>query len=171
MKNVILIGMPGCGKTTVIDLCKQLHGREVWDTDEYIESTHGKISDIFAKFGEEYFRNIETEAVWEICKKDNCFISTGGGCVMREENVRIFKESGTIIYLKAKIETLLNRLEGDNSRPLLFGNKGERLAELFNMRAPVYESVADIVIDTDGLTPQEVLENIFIKLNGKIGRV
>ena len=163
MKNVIFIGMPGCGKTTVISLYKQM-GKEVWDTDEYIESLHGKISDIFMKFGEEHFRKLETEAVREICKKENCFISTGGGCVMCEENVRLFKDSGKIVYLKAGIDTLLKRLEGDNSRPLLVGNKEERLTELFNRRAPVYERIADIVIDTDGLTPKEVLENISDKL-------
>ena len=165
MRNVILIGMPGCGKTTVISLCKEKYGKQVWDTDAYIENRHGCISDIFAKFGEEHFRRLETDAVREICKKDDCFISTGGGCVMREENVRIFKESGQIIFLRAKIETLLKRLEGDNSRPLLVGNKRERLTELFNKRVPVYERVADIVIDTDGLTPNEVLEIIFSKLN------
>ena len=165
MRNVIFIGMPGCGKTTVINLCKQKYGKQVWDTDAYIENFHGRISSIFENFGEEHFRKLETEAVREICKKDDVFISTGGGCVMREENVRIFKDSGKIIYLKAEKETLLKRLESDNSRPLLAGNKAERLTELFNKRAPIYENVADIVIDTDGLTPNEVLEKIFDKLN------
>ena len=167
MRNIIFIGMPGCGKTTLINLCKQ-YGKEVWDTDAYIENLHGRISDIFAKYGEAHFRSLETDAVRQICKNDDCFISTGGGCVMCEENVKIFKESGKIVYLKANIQTLLSRLEGDTSRPLLAGNKEERLKELFNKRAAVYESVADIVVDTDGLTPDEVLENIFAKLN--IGR-
>ena len=165
MRNVILIGMPGCGKTTVTNLCKQIYGKQVWDTDEYIENIHGKISDIFAKFGEEHFRKLETEAVREICKRDDCFISTGGGCVMREENVRLFKDSGIIVYLRAKKETLLKRLERDNSRPLLAGNKEDRLSALFAKRAPIYENVADIIVDTDGLTPNEVLEKIFDKLN------
>ena len=165
MRNVILIGMPGCGKSTVSNLCRQIYGKEVWDTDAYIENLYGKISDIFAKFGEEHFRRLETEAVREICKKDDCFISTGGGCVMREENVRLFKDSGRIIYLRTKIETLLIRLEGNNSRPLLVGTREERLNELFNKRVAIYESVADIIIDTDGLTPKEVLEKIFVNLN------
>lgn len=164
MRNIIFIGMPGCGKTTLINLCKQ-YSKEVWDTDAYIENLHGSISDIFAKYGEEHFRSLETDAVREICKKDDCFISTGGGCIMREENVKIFKESGKIVYLKTSIRTLLNRLQGDTSRPLLAGNKEERLTELFNKRASVYESVADIVVETDGLTPDEVLESIFAKLN------
>ena len=165
MRNVILIGMPGCGKTTVINLCKEIYGKEVWDTDAFIESIHGSISKIFAEYGEEHFRKLESEAVREICKRDDCFISTGGGCVMREENVKIFKESGKIIYLKANIQTLLKRLEGDTSRPLLAGNMAERLSELYKKRATVYERVADIVVDTDGLTPNEVLENIFAELN------
>ena len=84
---------------------------------------------------------------------------------MREENVRIFKESGKIVFLRAKIDTLLKRLEGDTSRPLLTGNKEERLKDLLNKREAVYEHVADIVVDTDGLTPSEVLENIFAELN------
>ena len=168
MKNVILIGMPGCGKTTVINLCKE-QGKEVWDTDEYIENQHGKISEIFLKYGEEYFRKIETEAVREICRRDDCFISTGGGCVMREENVRILKESGKIIYLKTKLQTLLKRLDGDSTRPLLADSMDQRLKELFSIRVPVYERVADIIIDTDGLTPNEVLEKIFVKLNN--GRI
>ena len=163
MSNIIFIGMPGCGKTTVINLCKE-RGKEVWDTDEYIEKRHGSISDIFDKYGEEYFRRIETDAVREICKRDNCFISTGGGAAVREENVRIFKESGKIIYLRAKLETLLKRLEGDTSRPLLSGNLEERLAELFDKRAAIYESVSDVIVDIDGLTPQEVLKNIFANL-------
>ena len=165
MRHIIFIGMPGCGKTTVINLCEEKYGKEVWDTDAYVENLHGRISDIFAKYGEEHFRKLEAEAVREICKKDDCFISTGGGCVMREENVRVFKNSGKIIYLRAKKETLLERLEGDTSRPLLAGNMSERLTELYNKRTPVYERVADIIIDTDGLTPNEVLENIFAKLN------
>ena len=165
MNNIILVGMPGSGKTTVANAYKEKYGKQVFDTDSYIESIHGKISDIFEKFGEEYFRKLETDAVRKLCKNDNALISTGGGCVMREENVRIFKSSGKIVYLKAKQDTILKRLEGDTSRPLLAGNKAERLTQLFEKRAPVYESVADIIVDTDGLTPQEIIEEIFAKLN------
>ena len=87
---------------------------------------------------------------------------------MREENVKIFKESGKIVYLKASIQTLLSRLEGDTSRPLLAGDREKRLKELFNKRTPIYESVADVVVDTDGLAPKEVLDKIFSKLkNGR----
>lgn len=156
MNNLILIGMPACGKTTVA----KLHGKKVFDTDAYIESIHGNISDIFANHGEEYFRELETEAIRKICSNEGCIISTGGGAVLRDENVRLFKQSGEIVYLRTKIETLLKRLEGDTSRPLLMGDRRERLTALFNARAPIYERVADIIIDTDGLTPEEVLDKI-----------
>lgn len=157
MNNVILIGMPGSGKTTI----SNLYGKNVWDTDAYIESFHGNISDIFAKYGEKHFRDLETEAIRYICNKDKCFISTGGGAVLRKENVRLFKQSGKIVYLRTKLETLLNRLDGDTSRPLLLGNRKEQLTKLYNERTPIYESVADIVIDTDGLAPEEILKKIF----------
>ncbi|MDE7439529.1 MAG: shikimate kinase [Clostridia bacterium] len=157
MNNIILIGMPGSGKTTVTDLCT----KKVWDTDAYIENLYGNISDIFANFGEEHFRKLETEAIRQICKEDDCFIATGGGAVLREENVRLFKQSGKIVYLRTNLDTLLKRLDGDTTRPLLIGNTKERLTKLYNERTPIYESVADIIIDTDGLTPLKVLEKIY----------
>lgn len=159
MNNIILIGMPASGKTTVASL----YGKNVWDTDAYIENRYGKISDIFAKHDEEYFRNLETEAIRQICKNSGAFISTGGGAVLREENVRLFRQSGKIVYLRAKVETLLKRLEGDTLRPLLIGDRKEKLTKLYTERSPIYESVSDIIIDTDGLTPEEVLEEIINK--------
>lgn len=161
MRGIILIGMPGCGKTTVTDLYKKNYGGQVYDTDGLIESRYGSINKIFAERGEEYFRNIETETIREVCGyADGAFIATGGGAVLREENVKLFKNCGKIIFLRTKSETLLKRLESDDSRPLLMGDRKERLTKLYNERLPVYERVADIIIDTDGLTPEEVLERI-----------
>lgn len=166
--NIFLIGMPGSGKTTVIDLYESIYHEQTYDTDEFIKNRHGDISKIFSEYGEEYFRELETEVIREICGYgDDAFVSTGGGAALREENVRLFKSYGRIVYLRTKIDTLLKRLDGDASRPLLEGNKAERITELFKYRASVYESVADIIIDTDGLTQKEVLERIFVKL-GKL---
>ena len=158
--SFILIGMPGSGKTTVIRTYEKIYGKHVCDTDEFIENRHGEINKIFADHGEEYFRRIETKAIREICGGNATFIATGGGAVLREENVRIFKASGRIVFLRADKETLLKRLEGDTSRPLLMGDKKSRLSKLYDERTPIYVSVADIIIDTDDLTAEEVLNKI-----------
>ncbi len=159
--KTFLIGMPGCGKTTVIELYESLCHEQIYDTDAFITSRHGDISTIFSDYGEEYFRELETEVIREICNYgDDAFVSTGGGAVLREENVRLFKENGDVVYLRTGLETLLKRLEGDASRPLLSGDRKERLTKLYEERTPIYERVADLIIDTDGLTPEEVLKKI-----------
>lgn len=164
--NTFLIGMPGSGKTTVINLYKSIYGEQVYDTDCFIENRHGNIDKIFTEYGEEYFRKLETEVIREICSYGgDAFVSTGGGAVLREENVGLFKSYGRIVYLRTGIDNLLKRLDGDNSRPLLSGDRKERLTKLYEERAQIYEREADIIIDTDCLTPNEVLEKIFVKLN------
>lgn len=161
--STFLIGMPGSGKTTVINLYESICNEQIYDTDAFITSRHGDIGEIFSEYGEEYFRELETEAIREICSYgDDAFVSTGGGAVLREENVRLFKEYGDIVYLRAKLETLLKRLESDASRPLLSGDRKERLTKLYEERARIYERVADFIVDTDGLTPREVLQKIFM---------
>lgn len=159
--NTVLVGMPGSGKTTLIDYYERFSGEEVWDTDGVIERLHGNITDIFAEYGEEYFRDLETEAVKQVCALAcDALIATGGGCVLREENVRLFKQCGIIVFLRTRFETLLERLKGDESRPLLRGDGRVRLEKLYAERSPLYERVADIIVDTDRLTPREILEEI-----------
>lgn len=158
-----LVGMPGCGKSTIIKLYEEVYGKTVCDTDFLIEYRHGNINKIFEDFGEQYFRELETEIIKELCaSEENALVATGGGAVLREENVRLFKSSGKVIYLRAELQTLLKRLEGDLSRPLLKGDTRARLTKLFEERTPLYESVADIIIDVDGLTPTEILDKILI---------
>lgn len=158
--NIILAGMPGCGKTTVSRILGKKLNFRVVDTDELIVEKYGVISEIFEKFGEECFRNFETQVVKEIVTFDNLVVSTGGGCLLREENRALFKSCGKIIFLRTEIGTLSNRLTGDTTRPLLKGDMKDRLQTLMRERAHIYENSADIVIDTDTVTPEEVADKI-----------
>lgn len=158
--NIVLAGMPGCGKSTVARILGKKLGFRVVDTDELIVEKYGAISDIFEKFGEECFRNFETQVVKDIASYDNCVVSTGGGCLLREENRTLFKSCGKIVFLRTQLATLSQRLAGDTTRPLLKGDMQSRLHKLMEERAPIYENSADIVIDTDTLTPEEAADKI-----------
>ena len=148
---IIIIGMPGSGKTTVMNLFERVYAEPTADVDCYIENEHGNISKIFADYGEEYFRDIETRTIKKVfglysdapgfladgsqkIVSSLALVSTGGGSVLREENVKIFKEQGKIVYLRAKLETLLNRLEGDKTRPLLQGGMRTRCRRNYRYR-------------------------------------
>ena len=158
--NVALIGMPLGGKTSVARALAKLIGAEAYDTDQRIVESYGAISDIFAQYGEEAFRNLETEELKKACALKNLIISTGGGCVLRSENITLLKTGGKIVYLRAELQTLLSRVNGDTSRPLLSGGAEDKIKKLFVDRTPFYESAADIIIDTDGLSPEEIARSI-----------
>ena len=163
--NIILAGMPGCGKTTVAEVFKR-RGKMVIDTDEQIVKKHGAITEIFEKYGEGYFRDLETQTVKEVSTLKDVIISTGGGCLLREQNVELFSASGKIIYLRTNVETLVKRVEGDTSRPLLQGGARERLYKLYGERSHIYEGAADLIIDTDDLTPEQVADKIIKYIDG-----
>ncbi len=161
MKNIILTGFMGTGKTAVgKELAKLLNMRLV-DVDTEIEqSSKMKITDIFKNFGEPHFRDIETDMIRKLARAKNSVISTGGGAVLREENMRALRETGIIFCLYADPETIISRTKGCGDRPLL--NVEDPLAkinELLRTRMPFYEK-AGIVIDTNGKTPLEVAEEI-----------
>lgn len=158
--NIVLTGMPGSGKTTVSEALGKLFGMNVVDTDEIITKNYGNITEIFKKYGEEYFRDLETQTVENVSKMQNIVVSTGGGCFLRQKNAELFKKSGKIVFLKADIETLAMRLEGDDTRPLLKGGLRQRLSSLISQRQHIYEEYADITVDTDNLTPEEIANNI-----------
>ena len=163
--NIVLAGMPGSGKTTVAEVFKR-RGKTVIDTDEQIVKEHGAITNIFERYGEEYFRNLETQVVKKASALENVVIATGGGCLLRKQNVGLFKNSGKIIYLKTDVETLVKRVGRDTGRPLLQGGAREKLYKLNGERSPIYEQAADFVIQTDNLSPEQVANKITEYIDG-----
>lgn len=158
--NVVLCGMMGCGKTAVAAAYSALYGVTAVDTDAVIVSRYGEINAIFREHGEEYFRDLETAVCKEVAQESGIIISLGGGCVLRSENVLALKRTGKIFYLRTLADTLISRLKGDTTRPLLQGGLEERVNRILSERAAVYEGAADCVIDTDGLTPEEIAKII-----------
>lgn len=160
--NIVLCGMMGVGKSSVGIRIAELTERRWYDTDIMITDRHGRISDIFEYYGEAHFRSLETGIVKELSKLDDLVISTGGGLVLLPENNEKLKEKGKIFFLRANIETLLKRVRADENRPLLSntGKMAERLGQLLAERTPIYEHVADYIVDTDGKSVDDVAKEI-----------
>lgn len=162
-ENVILIGFMGCGKSTVGRKLANAFDYEFLDTDELIEEQQGKkISDIFAEEGEEAFRQMETDLIKQLKKEaKKKVIATGGGMPMREENRKLLCEVGTVVFLEAKIETILERLQNDTTRPLAAGEDREkRLRPLYETRYPVYKEAAEVVVDTEGKSFYGIIQEL-----------
>lgn len=141
-KNLVLVGMPGCGKSTVAKLLSQKTGRECVDTDSLVELCGETIPQIFAKYGEDEFRNRETQAIKSVAKEQGKIIATGGGAILREENRIALRENSTVIFLNAPLETLAT--EG---RPL--SKDYETLCRMYEKRLPLYLETADLTIEVD----------------------
>jgi len=161
--NIILIGLMGSGKTSVGKLLAEKTNRHFLDTDLYIENQEKlSIQQIINTKGEGYFRDLEKQWVQTLARYHHHVISTGGGLPMHSGDP--LKEMGTVIFLSTTLETLLKRLETDNTRPLLAMNKKETLETLLKERLPIYTSLADLAIDTDGRTPLQLVEEILKNL-------
>ena len=160
--NIFLIGFMGAGKSTISDYLKNVLAMDVVEMDQCIVERQGmSISDIFETYGEEYFRNLETELLIEMQSKTNVVISCGGGVPMRERNVVEMKKNGRVVLLTAKPETILSRVKDNHDRPLLEGNKNvDFIADLMEKRREKYQAAADIVIETDGKDKLEICEEL-----------
>ena len=167
--NIVLCGMMGSGKTTVGIRISELTGMRWYDTDDLVTERHGKISDIFEFYGEERFRELESEAVHRIASEDNCVVSTGGGCGLRPENSAAFKQGGgKIVFLKVDIEELFRRTGHTGAdRPLLKNTTFEKMKALLDFRTPVYEGCADVTIDTNGKNVDEVAREVIARCGAK----
>jgi shikimate kinase len=161
MKNIYLVGFMGTGKTTV---GRELARKKKWrfvDLDELIELREGRsIADIFSKKGELYFRALEKKILKEISLEKGFVVSCGGGIVCDEDNIRVMKETGMVICLKAQPSVILKRTKRLNSRPLLnVNNPKEKINLLLKLRAPYYAK-ADKLIDTSKLSISKVAEEV-----------
>ena len=164
MKNIVLIGMPGCGKSTIGYRISQKINYSFFDADKYLEEKENRIiSDIFSKEGEEYFRKLETKYLKDLSKKEQIIISTGGGAVKKKENIDILKQNGIIIFLDRTIEDISK--ENHENRPLL--QNIENLWKLYDERINLYRKYADIIIKNHD-DMNVIVERIITTLKGKL---
>ncbi len=161
MKNIILIGFMGAGKTTVGTLLAKEKGMKFVDTDERIVKEQGiRIPDLFARQGEGYFRDLETDLLKRMQEDTNCsVISVGGGMPVREENRTLLKTLGCVVYLTATKETILSRVQRDGSRPMLEGEDLEaRVERLMKEREALYRKAAHLEVWTDKRSVYQVMQ-------------
>ncbi|WIV11299.1 shikimate kinase [Proteiniborus sp. MB09-C3] len=146
-KNISLIGMPGCGKTTIGKMLAQRLGVDFYDSDNYIEKITGKsISRIFQN-GEDYFRQLETESIKELSLKSHIVMATGGGVVKRIENIEALKNNGIIIFINRPLENIAEDINTEE-RPLL-KDKKENLYRLYDERIELYKKYCDYELMND----------------------
>lgn len=160
--NIYLIGFMGVGKSTISKQLKEMTNWKEIDTDKLIVAKKKMgIPEIFEKFGERYFRNLETNILRDLSKEKNMIISCGGGVILKEENQKIMKDSGTVVLLSATAETIYEHVKKGKDRPLLNGNMNiPYIEKLMKERQPFYDKAKDIELITDDKNPQELAEEI-----------
>ena len=160
--NIMLIGFMGTGKSTIAEKLKQQLKVEQIEMDALIAEEAGmSIPDIFEKFGEAHFRDLETRMLEKFKEKRPVVVSCGGGVVLRDENIEIMKGQGKIVLLTATPQTIYERVKNNNDRPVLNGNMNvEYIGNLLEKRKARYEMAADIVIATDGKNVDEICKEI-----------
>ena len=164
MKNIVLIGMPACGKSTIGYWLYKKIGYPLLDTDKYLEEKENRIiSDIFSNEGEEYFRNLETKYLKELSEKEGLIISTGGGAVKKKENIDILKKNGIVIFLNREINDISK--ENHKHRPLL--QDINNIQKLYDERIDLYKKYSDIIIkNNDDMSI--IVDRIITALKGKL---
>ncbi|MBU1007372.1 MAG: shikimate kinase [Candidatus Omnitrophica bacterium] len=161
MKNIVLVGFMGTGKTVVAKRLAGILGREFAELDAIIEKKEGmSVKDIFENKGEPYFRQAEKQIIGEVSKKDGLVISAGGGAIIDDENFNNLKKNSIIICLEASPDVILDRTKGNTCRPLLnVPDPKKRIEELLDERKTYYKR-ADHRVNTDNLTINQVVEEV-----------
>lgn len=167
--NIFLIGPMGAGKSTVGRCLAGMLGKRFRDADQEIEARTGaSITLIFEIEGEAGFRRRETDVLEELTAGDNLVLATGGGAVLSEYNRRRLRERGTVVYLRAPLETLLARTHRDRSRPLLqTADRRQTLKEILAVRDPLYRETAHLIVETDHRPAMTVAREIVRRLEGQ----
>ena len=170
--NIYLIGLMGAGKSTAGRLLAQTMGREFYDSDdEIVKRTGASIPTIFEIEGEAGFREREQRMIAELCAKKSVILGTGGGAILREANREALKNTGWVVYLSTSPERLINRTRYDKNRPLLqTANPLSVLTQLYEVRHPIYQGLADIVITTGAGHVTHVVAHIIEQLIARIGQ-
>jgi shikimate kinase len=166
--NIVLIGYRGTGKSTIGRILAAKLGRQLLSTDNEVIRRVGKpIPAIVAAHGWEYFRDEETAVCLDLAGRDNLVIDTGGGAVLRQQNVDVLKRNGRLFWLTASVDTIAARIGSDTQRPSLTGTKShvEEIREVLNERMPKYAAAADHAIVTDGRSVEELTKTILQHLS------
>lgn len=158
MRNIVLIGMPGCGKSTAGRVLASRLGRHFIDTDTEISTKCGiEIPEIFEKYGEEFFRHTESGIIADVSKLSSCVISTGGGAVLRDENVRCMRQNGVLVFLTKEPHLLAT-----SGRPL---SQSSDIGDMYKTRLPLYTAAADISVEVSedaAQTAERIIESVKI---------
>ncbi len=161
--NIVLIGYRGTGKSAVGRLLAARLGRELLSTDaEIVKRAQRSIPEIVAQEGWEYFRDLESAICRELADRDGLVIDTGGGAILRTQNVEMLKKNGSVFWLTASVETIAKRIGGDNQRPSLTGSKSfvDEIQDVLRERTPKYQAAADHSIATDNRSINQLVETL-----------
>jgi len=164
--NVFLVGMMGAGKTTLGKALARRTGQEFVDTDRLlVERTGVPVTTIFEFEGEEGFRKRESALLREVATRSGCVVATGGGAVLCAENRHAMRAAGTVIYLRARLESLWERLRHDATRPLLATpDPRGTLAAILEQRDPLYREAAHLVVDTGAQSASTLVSRVMTAL-------
>ena len=165
--NIVLIGYRGAGKSAVGRRLAARLGRTLVSTDaEIVKRAHRSIPEIVAQKGWEYFRDVESDICRELADHDQLVIDTGGGAVLRTQNIEVLKKNGTVFWLEASVETITKRIGRDTQRPSLTGTKSfvDEIQDVLQERTPKYQAAADHVIKTDNRSIDQLVEALLALL-------
>ena len=164
MQNIILVGMPSCGKSTVGVILAKTMNKGFVDTDILIQQREEKtLQEIINTKGNDYFHKVEESVLLDF-EDENYVVATGGSAIYFDKAMDKFKEKGIIVYLKVSLETVLQRLNNITTRGVTLA-KGQTLGDLYNQRIPLYEKHADIIIEDNGFTVEEEVALIIEAVN------